>query len=62
MIRKLLALAHGDIAGDSPDSPMNQELLLVGDLLTWQLRVEYLLIRPAKLIGTSTTLDVNTRW
>lgn len=38
MIRKLLALAHGDIAGDSPDSPMNQELLLVGDLLTWQLR------------------------
>src|SRR5690242_18945415 len=38
MIRKVFSLAQEDIVGDNPDSPMNQEVLMTGDVLMWQLR------------------------
>jgi DNA-directed RNA polymerase I subunit RPA2 len=38
VIRKLYAFAHGEIVGDNPDSPMNQELLLPGHLFNMLLK------------------------
>ena len=39
MTRKLYALASGRCAADSPDSPMNQEVLLGGHLYLMALKV-----------------------
>lgn len=42
MTRKLFALAKGDCAIESPDNPMNQEVLLAGHL--------YLMVLKEKLM------------
>ena len=39
MMRKLFALVSGECVSDSPDSPMNQELMLPGHLYCAFLKV-----------------------
>jgi DNA-directed RNA polymerase I subunit RPA2 len=69
VIRKLYAFAHGEIVGDNPDSPMNQELLLPGHLFNmlfkeqlqlWLQGLKSVLLRDLRTSSSVSTMTTSS--